>query len=90
VLLLKRNISKKALTELLTIILSFGFNVLELNRIVGDIFADNIGSKRLLEKFRFHQDGILRQTDFDGERYHDTVVYSMLKSEFLDKISKFI
>jgi [ribosomal protein S5]-alanine N-acetyltransferase len=80
---------KGVMTELLTIILAFGFNVLGLNRIVGDIFADNTGSKRLLEKFKFHLDGILRQTDFDGERYHDTVVYSILKSEFLDKTPKF-
>jgi [ribosomal protein S5]-alanine N-acetyltransferase len=26
---------------------------------------------------------VLRQTDFDGTRYHDTVVYSMLRAEYL-------
>jgi [ribosomal protein S5]-alanine N-acetyltransferase len=77
---------KGVMTEILAVILNYGFNVLGINRIVGDIFAENKGSKRLLEKYGFHQDGILRQTDFDGERYHDTIVYSMLKSEFFKKI----
>jgi ribosomal-protein-alanine N-acetyltransferase len=73
---------KGAMTEIFKEVLSFGFQTLGLNRIVGDIFADNIGSKRLLEKYGFHKDGTLRQTDFDGERYHDTIVYSLLHSEF--------
>ncbi|KQL51220.1 alanine acetyltransferase [Heyndrickxia shackletonii] len=73
---------KGVMTEILPEILEFGFNTLGLNRIVGDIFADNEGSKRLMEKFGFHKDGVLRETDFDGERFYDTVVYSMLKSEY--------
>lgn len=73
---------KGVMTEILPTLLDYGFNQLGLNRIVGDIFADNQGSKRLLEKFGFVKEGILRQTDFDGISYHDTVVYSLLKSEY--------
>jgi [ribosomal protein S5]-alanine N-acetyltransferase len=73
---------KGVMTEILKDILAFGFNKLGLNRIVGDIFADNKGSGRLMEKFGFHKDGVLRQTEFDGTRFYDTVVYSMLKSEY--------
>jgi len=73
---------KGVMTEILPKILEFGFNTLGLNRMVGDIFADNKGSKKLMEKFGFHKDGILRETDFHGERFYDTVVYSMLKSEY--------
>ncbi|MGV3464239.1 MAG: GNAT family N-acetyltransferase [Heyndrickxia sp.] len=75
------------MTEILPEILAFGFNKLGLNRIVGDIFADNKGSEKLMEKFGFHKDGILRETDFDGERFYDTVVFSMLKVEYT-KISQ--
>jgi [ribosomal protein S5]-alanine N-acetyltransferase len=71
------------MTEVLPIILKYGFKTLELNRIVGDLVAENIGSQRLMEKFGFHKDGVLRQTGFDGTRYHDTVVYSMLRAEYL-------
>jgi [ribosomal protein S5]-alanine N-acetyltransferase len=79
---------KGVMTEVLPSILEFGFNKLELNRIVGDIFAHNTGSEKLLLKFGFHKDGQLRQTDFDGERYHDTVVYSLLSSEYRAKGKK--
>ncbi|MBS4175298.1 GNAT family protein [Bacillus sp. FJAT-49736] len=73
---------KGVMTEILPIMLDYGFNSLGLNRIVGDIFSTNQGSKKLMEKFGFHKDGILRQTDFDGEGFIDTVVYSMLKREY--------
>lgn len=73
---------KGLMTELMPEILRYGFEILELNRIVGDIFADNTGSRKILEKFGFKKEGVLRQTDFDGENFHDTVVYSMLRSEY--------
>lgn len=79
---------KGVMSEILKAVLLYGFNVLGLNRIVGDIFAENKGSKRLLEKYGFRQEGILRQTDYDGERYFDTIVYSMLKSEFVRLIGE--
>ncbi|MCE7791109.1 GNAT family N-acetyltransferase [Salipaludibacillus sp. CUR1] len=70
------------MTEVLPAVLICGFKNFNLNRIVGDIFADNKGSQKLLEKYGFHKEGTLRQTDFDGHKYHDTVVYSLLKAEF--------
>jgi ribosomal-protein-alanine N-acetyltransferase len=74
--------STGVMTELMEKVLEFGFESLGLNRIVGDIFAGNERSKKLLKNYGFHKDGVMRQTDFDGKRYHDTVVYSMLKSEY--------
>jgi len=74
--------SKGVMTELMEKMLKFGFGTLGLNRIVGDIFAGNERSQKLLENYGFHKDGVMRQTDFDGEKYHDTVVYSMLKTEY--------
>ncbi|WP_096435016.1 GNAT family N-acetyltransferase [Alteribacter populi] len=71
------------MTEVLPEILSYVFKTLKLNRLVGDIFAGNKGSEKLLLKYGFHRDGILRQTDFDGEKFHDTVVYSLLRAEYL-------
>src|SRR5690606_10490079 len=55
------------MTELVPTILAFCFRDLHMNRVVGDTFAGNIGSIKLLERFGFHKDGVLRQTDFDGE-----------------------
>ncbi|WEG13010.1 GNAT family protein [Pullulanibacillus sp. KACC 23026] len=73
---------KGVMTEIMPFLLDYGFKRLRLNRIVGDIFAGNQGSRRLLERFGFQKEGVMRQTDFDGERFHDTVVYSMLKEEY--------
>ncbi len=79
---------KGVMTELLNEILKFGFDTLNLNRIVGDIFAKNIGSRRLLEKFHFTKEGVLRQTDFDGYSFHDTVVYSLLRTDYKKSLKK--
>lgn len=73
---------KGVMTEILKTMIPFVFETLELNKLVGDIFAGNEGSRKLLEKFGFKKEGILRQTDFDGERYHDTIVYSLLAEDF--------
>ncbi|MEN2767071.1 GNAT family N-acetyltransferase [Ornithinibacillus xuwenensis] len=70
------------MTEVLGVILPYVFETLNLNRLVGDIFSGNEGSRRLLEKFGFKKEGVLRHTDFDGQAFHDTVVYSMLKHEY--------
>lgn len=79
--------NKGVMTEILPKVLSFGFHTLGLNRIVGDIFANNKASERLLLKYGFTKEGQLRQTDFDGEKYHDTVVFSMLKHEFMKRVN---
>ncbi len=70
------------MSELMAVILRYGFEELQLNRIVGDIFAENQGSRKLLERYGFQEEGTLRQTDFDGKRFQDTVVFSMLREEY--------
>ncbi|WP_394218108.1 GNAT family N-acetyltransferase [Halobacillus trueperi] len=70
------------MTEVFRTVIPYGFDTLNLNRIVGDIFAENEGSRKLLNKFGFREEGVLRETDFDGERFQDTVVFSMLKREY--------
>ncbi|WP_456271292.1 GNAT family N-acetyltransferase [Bacillus sp. AK031] len=77
---------KGVMKEILPRVLSYCFLDLGLNRVVGDIFAENIGSRKLLLSHGFKEEGILRQTDFDGERYHDTVVFSLLKNEYLESV----
>ncbi|WP_421384940.1 GNAT family N-acetyltransferase [Bacillus salacetis] len=74
--------NRGVMTEILPTVLSFCFLELGLNRVVGDIFAGNDGSRKLLLTHGFKQEGVLRQTDFDGEGYHDTVVFSLLKEEY--------
>nr|WP_255574449.1 GNAT family protein [Halobacillus sp. Nhm2S1] len=70
------------MTAVFRTVLPYGFDILKLNRIVGDIFAENEGSRKLLNKFGFREEGVLRETDFDGGRFQDTIVFSMLKKEY--------
>ncbi|MFZ3579947.1 GNAT family N-acetyltransferase [Virgibacillus sp. DJP39] len=70
------------MTEIFGKVLEYSFETLGLNRIVGDIFAGNQGSEKLLKKYGFTKEGVLRQTDFDGNKFHDTAVYSLMKSEY--------
>lgn len=88
VVIRKEDQNSGVMTEVLEKMLAFGFDTLGLNRIVGDIFAGNKGSEKLLMKYGFQKEGQLRQTDFDGSRYHDTVVYSLLKSEYDKEVAQ--
>ncbi|HET7578030.1 MAG TPA: GNAT family protein [Bacillales bacterium] len=78
----KEDQNRGVMTEILGEILAFAFHDLGLNRIVGDIFTENTASEKLLKKYGFRKEGVMRETDYDGSRYHDTVVYSLLKSEY--------
>lgn len=80
--------NRGVMTELMPTILNYGFQVLDFNRIVGDIFTANIASQKLLEKFSFQKEGVFRETDFDGERFHDTAVYSLLKKEYVQLLNQ--
>ncbi|TLS35422.1 GNAT family N-acetyltransferase [Pseudalkalibacillus caeni] len=82
VILKKQWHNQDVMSELFPGILSFCFRKLHLNRVVGDIFAENIASQKILEKYGFKKEGQLRQTDFDGESFHDTIVYSLLSKEY--------
>lgn len=68
--------------------LLYGFNAFQINRIEAFTALDNIASSKLLEKSGFTLEGKLRQYRFSGGKYHDTLCYSILKHEFLAKISK--
>ncbi len=73
---------KGVMSEALQAALGYGFDQLNLNRIEGLVSPENVGSLRVLEKGGFTQEGILRAYMFFGGRYHDSVMFSMLKSEF--------
>jgi RimJ/RimL family protein N-acetyltransferase len=68
------------------LLFNHGFNELNLNKIYGRWLASNEGSIILGKKLGFKQDGILREELFKGNKFHDIIVMSLLKSEFVEKI----
>ncbi|RYY90934.1 MAG: N-acetyltransferase [Chitinophagaceae bacterium] len=68
--------------EALARVLEYGFAEMNLNRVEALIGAGNEPSLRLVRRFGFSQEGVLRQHwNVDGV-LHDSLVFSLLESEY--------
>jgi [ribosomal protein S5]-alanine N-acetyltransferase len=68
--------------EAITSIVDYGFHKMELNRIEAFISPDNLPSKKLIAKAGFTQEGVLREHYKWENKIYDSVVFSLLKSEY--------
>lgn len=68
--------------EAVRAVLTFGFYEVGLNRIEADTHAENAASVRVLEKLGFKREGHLREKYYNEGKYHDELVFSLLKREF--------
>lgn len=57
---------------------------LDVNRIEADTAADNIAEQRALEKAGFTREGIIRGCEWRNGRWHDHLLYSLLRHELSD------
>lgn len=71
-------------SEALEAVLNFAFNKLKLRRIWGPIFVGNPSSGKLLEKFGFKKEGIMRKAVKSKAtgKIHDEIFYGLLKEEW--------
>jgi [ribosomal protein S5]-alanine N-acetyltransferase len=69
------------MTEVIPKIIEFGFNNLGLNRIEAFVEPENIGSRKVLEKVGFREEGILKEHFYWRNRFVDNVLYALLKKE---------
>ncbi len=75
-------------TEAVGAMLDFGFDHMELNRIEADVTVGNVASQRVLEKLGFTEDGLLRQAGHWRNSYHDLLLYSVLREEWLRRTGR--
>lgn len=75
---------KGLMTEALEAVLEYGFRHMNLNRIEALVGAGNIPSLRLMEKFGFIQEGLLRQHYFASDKFEDSLVFSKLYEEHIN------
>jgi len=68
-------------TEAARAVLTYGFDVLGLHRIVATHFARNPASGRVMQKIGMTHEGSLRQHVKKGEGFEDLAYYGILKSE---------
>lgn len=68
--------------------LQFGFMRMGLHSVEAQIHPDNHGSRRVLEKLGFVQEGYFRENYFDPNegRFSDTAVFSLLKATWLSRL----
>lgn len=73
---------KEYMYEALKSIIEYGFTDMRLNRIEAFMKPDNEPSKRIVKKIGFKQEGILREHYKSENEIHDSIVFSLLRSDY--------
>lgn len=68
------------MTEAMETILKYGFDEMNLHRIEGYVAEYNTASIKLLEKFDFQKEGVMREHYFVDGKAENSVVYALLKT----------
>ena len=82
-MLLPEYFNKGIMTQVLKVVLEYGFNTLKLHSVEAHINYANAASKRLLEKVGFKQEAYFRENYFYNGKFLDTAVYSILSQNKL-------
>lgn len=68
--------------EALGVVLSYGFDSMQLHSVEANTNPSNLASQRLLEKFGFVREAYFRENYFFDGKFLDTAIYSLLKSDY--------
>lgn len=68
-------------TEVLSAMVDFGFEFMNLNRIEGCIYPGNDASARVMEKLGFKKEGVWRQVHLKNGIFIDKIWFSLLREE---------
>lgn len=69
-------------TEVVGVLVGFGFEKLGAHRIFGQVVYENPASRRVLEKLGFRQEGRLRRSTRKFGRWRDVLIYAVLEDEW--------
>ena len=78
----KRYWNKGFATEAVKLMLKFAFEKLKLHRVYASLFEENKASRRVLEKCGFKLEGILREHRYKHGKWHNELVFGLLKKEW--------
>lgn len=73
---------KGLMQEAMTAVLDFGFDNLQFHSVQANVNPGNDASAAMLEKNGFVKEGYFRENFFFNGRFLDSVIYSLLKSEW--------
>ena len=68
--------------EAAQLLCGYAFNSLNMHKIWAEIYEFDERKIALFEQMRMHRDGRLRDNSFENGAYHDSLVFSLLRSEF--------
>jgi RimJ/RimL family protein N-acetyltransferase len=72
-------------TEATRLRTAFAFDELGLERLESESFADNTGMHRVLQRAGYREIGRRHHARFAGGRWHDTVIFELLREEWLQR-----
>ena len=67
-------------------IMSYAFDNMELHRLEAEVIEYNSKSVKLLEKFGFVKEGVLREAKYHDGKYQDIFRYGLLRTEYEKKL----
>lgn len=70
------------MSEAFRAVLEYGFKEMNLMRIQGLIDPENVASQKLVEKFGFAREGLLRKYERTGDKFEDVFMYALLQTEW--------
>lgn len=73
--------NKGIMTEALSKVIDFTFSNLNINRIEASVTTRNHASCKVLEKLGFIKEGVMRERSFWKGKFHDMIMYSLLKED---------
>jgi [ribosomal protein S5]-alanine N-acetyltransferase len=79
---------KGLMTEALGTIIEYGFTTMNLNRIEALVGSGNNPSLKLMEKYNFIKEGLLREHFYTEGKYEDSVLFSKLYREYISEQKK--
>lgn len=79
----KKEIRTRGLaTDAWMTLLKYSFDELRLNRIYGSALEYNKASQRVCEKVGFVQEGIIRQAVYKNGKFHNLIIYGILREDY--------
>jgi diamine N-acetyltransferase len=71
--------------EAVNLVLDYGFNTLNINKIISDSFADNQAIVNLSQKLGFKKEGLLKKHYFHKGEFRDAIQFGLLREDFNKK-----
>ncbi|MBM3199472.1 GNAT family N-acetyltransferase [Candidatus Woesearchaeota archaeon] len=81
----KKYWGKGLMTESVKLMLGFAFEDLNLHKVKADLFENNHGSKKVLEKSGFNLEGKIKEGRFRYGKWQNELVYGVLSKDYLAK-----